>query len=286
MGVWGKKPAAPTPYDLVWGDGVVPSILFGMTALFMVLHPILRTMFPRTMRARGAFLLAFELSCLFPLAYCAYEGYTTWTTGLGAFTTAKARLYATSPGAMRVLQAHLAFEAWDFGVSFFNKTLRAPEMLAHHALAALLCYWALTMPYMHYYAVYFMGVAEISSVPLVLVDAGKYYPDVSKRFPGVDLAAKLTFLACFVLVRDVFWVLTAIEVWKDGLAVLAAGNFPAKYPGYVTASVLLTNVFFSALQVLWTGKLARGVYHLFTPKAPPRADAPAAVADVDAKKRE
>jgi hypothetical protein len=89
-----------------------------------------------------------------------------------------------------------------------------------------------------------------------------------------------------VLVRDVFWVLTAIEVWKDGLAVLAAGNFPAKYPGYVTASVLLTNVFFSALQVLWTGKLARGVYHLFTPKAPPRADAPAAVADVDAKKRE
>ncbi|EEH58507.1 LOW QUALITY PROTEIN: uncharacterized protein MICPUCDRAFT_62352 [Micromonas pusilla CCMP1545] len=184
MGVWGKKPAAPTPYDLVWGDGVVPSILFGMTALFMVLHPILRTMFPRTMRARGAFLLAFELSCLFPLAYCAYEGYTTWTTGLGAFTTAKARLYATSPGAVRVLQAHLAFEAWDFGVSFFNKTLRAPEMLAHHALAALLCYWALTMPYMHYYAVYFMGVAEISSVPLVLVDAGKYYPDVSKRFPG------------------------------------------------------------------------------------------------------
>ena len=174
MGVWGKKPAAPTPYDLVWGDGVVPSILFGMTALFMVLHPILRTMFPRTMRARGAFLLAFELSCLFPLAYCAYEGYTTWTTGLGAFTTAKARLYATSPGAVRVLQAHLAFEAWDFGVSFFNKTLRAPEMLAHHALAALLCYWALTMPYMHYYAVYFMGVAEISSVPLVLVDAGDH----------------------------------------------------------------------------------------------------------------
>ena len=220
------------------------------------------------------------------LFMCAYYGVTGWFFEVDDFATEEQRLYSVSPAAVKVLQTNFAFQTWDFAVSFLHKELNAPEMLAHHSLAALLCYWGLTMPYMHYYAVYFMGVAEISSVPLVLVDAGKYYPDVSKRFPGVDLAAKLTFLACFVLVRDVFWVLTAIEVWKDGLAVLAAGNFPAKYPGYVTASVLLTNVFFSALQVLWTGKLARGVYHLFTPKAPPRADAPAAVADVDAKKRE
>jgi hypothetical protein len=47
-------------------------------------------------------------------------------------------------------------QVWDFFISFFHKELRSPEMLAHHSLAAMLCYWALTMPYMHYYAVYFM----------------------------------------------------------------------------------------------------------------------------------
>jgi hypothetical protein len=45
---------------------------------------------------------------------------------------------------------------WDFSVSLFHRELNSPEMLTHHALAALMCYWGLTMPYMHYYAIYFM----------------------------------------------------------------------------------------------------------------------------------
>jgi hypothetical protein len=47
----------------------------------------------------------------------------------------------TSPYAIKVLQANMAFQIWDFLVSLFHKELRGPEMLAHHSLAALLCYW-------------------------------------------------------------------------------------------------------------------------------------------------
>ena len=67
----------------------------------------------------------------------------------------------------------------------------------------------------------------------------------------------------FLLVRDVFWVYTAATVWKDGLGILRAGNFPEKYPGYITASVLVANVFFTVLQLLWTKKLLDGVAELF-----------------------
>ena len=143
-----------------------------------------------------------------------------------------------------------------------HKETAAPEMLAHHFLAALLCYWAITMPYMHYYGVYFMGVAEVSSVPLVIVDICKYYPELTKRFPWLDLASKLSFGVLFLIVRDILWVWTAITVWKDGLGILKAGNFPEQYPGYITAGVLLANVFFTTLQLLWTKKLFDGVMEL------------------------
>ena len=185
-----------------------------------------------------------------------------WLYRLDDFTTAEKRLYGESPEAIKVLQVNFAFQVWDFFASLVHPELCAPEMLAHHSLAALLCYWGLTMPYMHYYAIYFMGVAEVSSVPLVLVDICKFYPDVAKRFPALDLGAKVTFGLLFLLVRDVFWVLTAYVVWKDGVGILRAGNFPEKYPGYITASVLVANVFFTVLQLVWTKKLFDGIAEL------------------------
>ena len=193
---------------------------------------------------------------------CAYYGVIGWLYEVDDFTTAEQRLYAVSPAAVKVLQTNFAFQMWDFLVSFLHKELSAPEMLAHHSLAALLCYWGLTMPYMHYYSIYFMGVAEVSSVPLVLVDICTHYPEVARRFPVVDLLAKVTFGLLFLMVRDVFWVYTAATVWKDGLGILRAGNFPEKYPGYITASVLVANVFFTVLQLVWTKKLFDGIKEL------------------------
>jgi hypothetical protein len=99
-------------------------------------------------------------------------------------------------------------------------------------------------------------------VPLVLVDICKFYPELQRRFPAVDLASKVTFGLLFLAVRDVFWVLTAFWVWKDGIGILRAGNFPEKYPGYVTASVLIANVFFTTLQIVWTKKLFDGIMDL------------------------
>ena len=68
--VMAKAKAAPvaTPMDLIWNDGVVPMWLGGMTLAFIALFPILRTMFPKTCKQRGAFLLAFELVAAIPVS--------------------------------------------------------------------------------------------------------------------------------------------------------------------------------------------------------------------------
>lgn len=63
---------AASAYDLVWGDGVVPSWLLGMTVLFVLLTPLLRVLFPETCKKDGWFsLLAFELTCAGPVRACA-----------------------------------------------------------------------------------------------------------------------------------------------------------------------------------------------------------------------
>ena len=64
-----KANAAPvaTPMDLIWNDGVVPAWLGGMTVAFIALFPILRRVFPKTCKQRGAFLLAFELVAAVPV---------------------------------------------------------------------------------------------------------------------------------------------------------------------------------------------------------------------------
>mmetsp|Transcript_529 Transcript_529/g.2061 ORF Transcript_529/g.2061 Transcript_529/m.2061 type:complete len:273 (+) Transcript_529:75-893(+) len=266
-----KTKAVPVPVanamDLIWNDGVVPAWLLGMTLGFVLLFPILKALFPKTCRKRGAFLLAFELVAAVPLFMCAYYGVTGWFFQVDDFTTKEQRLYDVSPAAVKVLQTNFAFQTWDFAVSFLHKELNSPEMLAHHSIAALLCYWGLTMPYMHYYAIYFFGVSEVSSVPLVVVDICKYYPEFAKRFPTVEFAAKLAFALFFILVRDVFWVYTAVTVWSDGVGVLRQGNNPEKYPAYVTAGVLIANAFFSTLQIVWTGKLLEGAKEVFVKNA-------------------
>ena len=54
-------------YDMVAGDGVVPTWLIGMTALFVALMPVLKMLFPKTCKKQGVFLLAFELTCFGPV---------------------------------------------------------------------------------------------------------------------------------------------------------------------------------------------------------------------------
>ena len=52
-------------------------------------------------------------------------------------------------------------------------------------------YWGLTMPYMHYYACFFFGVSEVSSLPLVVVGPGACCsPRHTVTFRSRDKASK------------------------------------------------------------------------------------------------
>lgn len=39
--------------------------------------------------------------------------------------------------------------------------------------------------YVHWYGIFYLGISEVSSIPLVIVDVFKYFPDVAARLVPV-----------------------------------------------------------------------------------------------------
>lgn len=245
--------------------------IVALTCVFVTLNRFLCPKFaPRFMR-KDPFLLAFELTCFAPLAYCAYVGTRGWLYDLNVgYETPHQRLHKPLPlSSRKMILCNCAFQIWDFIISLRHAQLNSIEMLMHHALAAALCLAGLHIGFGQYYGLFFMGVTETSSLPLVWVDLGKYYPELAKRYSGMDLLAKVIFGLMFIAVRDVLFMKHSITLWKDSFAVLAAGT--AKFPG-VTKAFLVTNLFFNVLQIAWTKKLLDGLFELINGGGKDEAD--------------
>ena len=251
---------SPTPSVGITSDDVrfIANVVVALSLLFFFLNrALLPRVAPKYMR-RDCFLLAFELTCLVPLTYCAVVGHRLWTRSLDrGFETPYKRLHALVAQEPReMILVNCGFQIWDFLISFGHPKLCSTEMLLHHSLAAALALTGLHMGFAQYYGAFFLGVTEISSVQLVIVDVGKYYPEFARKHPMVDLFFKFIFLLTFIAVRDVMFVKYSIQLFKDSFAVLQAGTSSVPY---MIKGFLVTNVFFNVLQITWTKLLLDGV---------------------------
>ena len=212
----------------------------------------------------GSFLGAFQMTCFIPLAYVSYYGINTWyfSEHFQSSRTAEERLFGpVSENVRKIGEVQIAFQAWDFVISLFNSELNSVEMLLHHAMTGLLCYWMLTIPYMAWYGVYFMGVCETSSLPLSVVDFMRFFPDYKEKYPLMNMINSLSFGAFFVWFRIIKWIQFSAGAWRDSLHVLKMKKLPV--PRSVVLGVLVLNVFFTALQVVWCGLLLKEAKKMF-----------------------
>jgi len=254
--------ALPLPGITVEDVKFISNVMVFLSFTFWFLNKVVLATFAPAHVKRDPFLMSFELTCLLPLAFCAYVGTNAWlndvTTG---YDTPFDRLYKAAPeSGRRMILVNLAFQLWDFLISLNRKELNSPEMLAHHALAATLCAIGLHIGFVQYYGIYFLGVTEVSSLPLVYVDSAKFYPEMQRARPGMDLAFKVMFGLSFIAVRDVYFIKYSITLWKDSWSVLSDGS--ALYPK-MTVGFLAANLFFNVLQLYWTTLLIDGLLDLF-----------------------
>ena len=131
---------------------------------------------------------AHQVVAFFLMAFVAALGLVGWLNPPAVAATAAGRLLAPSNSA-RWLGAMLLgmLVAWDIPTSIAIPRLRKPDVLTHHiAMAAVAFVGAFFLPTR--YGFYYMGVAELSSIPLTAYDLFERSAEVA----GVESASSGT----------------------------------------------------------------------------------------------
>jgi hypothetical protein len=137
------------------------------------------------------------------------------------------------------------------GCALLINDLYSVAFVGHHASTALLS-WFVMGPFVHYYALFFIGVAEVSNMPLTVVDACKAFKPLRKIVPTLNTLSRLSFAVSFVVIRIVWWPIVSFGFWQLSLEALRTGS--AKNSA-VVGVFLVGNVFLTGLQFLWGAKL-------------------------------
>ena len=130
--------------------------------------------------------------------------------------------------------------------------------LMHHIATGIAIGLAMH-PFVHTYAVFFVGLSEISTVALCIVlcfqkDRGVAL--LSQRYPTIDLIIGIVFSVLFVVCRIMLWFFYSAHFWVDLLELMNAGSFHS-LP--VIIWYLFANAALSVLQVFWLYQILKGI---------------------------
>jgi len=149
------------------------------------------------------------------------------------------RLYSTVPEAQLLAAVSLAYQLYNFVVCFtLPNDCGQLEQKFHHATTALLSYFVMH-PYAHYYAFFFVGVAELTNVPLTLVDAGKAFPGLRTMIPTLNACTRIVFALSFFAIRLFWWPYISYQFWLQSIELLQNNT---AHNNYVVFIFLVSNV--------------------------------------------
>jgi hypothetical protein len=208
-------------------------------------------------------LFAFQITAAIMQVFMAYHGLVYWHLyprrhDKKTNTTPEQRLFGKIPVAERLNVGILVFQTWDFVFSLFIPEHASPVFLAHHILTGATAYASLQYQLVHYYALYFGGCCEISSIFLVVCDYNLYFPVSAQHPAGWKLfvgVCQVAFVLTFVGYRILGWWYYSIQLWSD------VQQVPKKQRNSRSSSIVaptrLLNAFLTmdlvlgALQVHW-----------------------------------
>jgi len=187
--------------------------------------------------------------------------------GLGSMD----RAFGHHAGAEKIIISMLAMQLFDIPVSMGAPELNHATFLVHHAVVALLAYFGLRYRAFYYHGAYFLGVIELSSPFLAIVEAMRDFPKLAAAFPMTNEVCRVSFGITFYAVRVVFWVKPSIVFWSDALALLDGGAMHGT-PRCVVYIWLVVHAGLSCLQVWWGYLIAKAAVALATGDTAARAN--------------
>lgn len=119
---------------------------------------------------------------------------------------------------------------------------------------------------------FFFGVAELTNVPLTLIDIFKYLPDLKKNYPAVNEGIRSIFAILFIILRLILWPVYCYPFWVHSLQLLLIDQSPTNaitvffndvlkvtplasdtvcHSKFVVGFFLFANVLLTTLQYYW-----------------------------------
>ena len=211
---------------------------------------------------RSAGFTAHHIIALVFMIVATAVGFAGWFSPLAATGSSAARVLVAD-GTARWLSAMLLGELlmWDFPCSLFVPKLQVPVIVGHHigllATAVLACIAPI------YWGTFYLGWAELSNIPLQLIDTLEHAQDVAIEVDApATTACRLRawrdaiwpfFCASFLLVRVIgFTAVTARGLFPDVLSALpAAGALRRPLLGFLGLGAA-----FNALMLFWFAEAA------------------------------
>lgn len=213
------------------------------------------------------------------MAYITYYGMTEWLSKEEHGVTALDRILGPhpQPDLSEIAMSMMIF--WDIPTGLLTKSLRQPAMMAHHiamfATATLaLGAWSDGHPLLGYYAAYYFGAIEVSSIPLIFVDLfhpkHKAWHDYFKQGPGwlkmFNEANRVCFAIVFVLTRAIsFPYVSLTMVIPDLYKVISLSQEERVVSVLPLYAMGILNTFFSLLQLYWGSLVMRQIIKVLFP---------------------
>jgi hypothetical protein len=164
------------------------------------------------------------------------------------------RVHGYSSFASSLCALTAAFEAYNTALC----VLVYPQglaMIGHHVVTFGLAFIG-TAPYVHFYALFFFGIANLSSVALAGYTVCEALKPRYAIFERLHAALQVAFALLFLCVRVAIWPCVSARFWLDTYMAHSEG-WTHSYPA--TGVLLLSNIFLTGLQFMWGRKVWRKV---------------------------
>lgn len=204
-------------------------------------------------------LFAKQAASGFMQLYLGGMGLLTWhitkkvVTGIPQ--TPEGRLFGYLEEADKLNTAIFVYQAFDFFASMTVPEHNQIIFLGHHMLAAVTSLMSLEYQMVHYYAIFFGGCSEISTIFLVLIDFDVYFPvqDPGSAWGMTITFCQAAFTVTFLYYRVIGWWQVSFRLWADIFHVAKKGVIDDYRPGkaWFLYSFLAADFLLGSLQLFW-----------------------------------
>lgn len=177
----------------------------------------------------------------------------------GSYTN---RLYQFHAASWNLNKFMVGFQLWDLFATALVPGLCRFQHVLHHVLGLLTAISGSCGPFLQFYAAFFFGFIELSSVPLAAVDLFREFPALDIGFlHKLNELSRVVFALSFLLIRCVYWPFMMRMVFCDLTAALQAGDIRSYTPMlffFVSGSML------TVLQYFWGFKIVKALSKMAT----------------------